>query len=150
MRTFTTSDGYLLYNVGVRWVDSINPDTLDATFDDKGGVPVDCFGESLDGKFGHACNVCGTDLGWNRPSGVCSQACLHEAQGFEPRGLHEKCERIIRKWSQWSRAERRKMDDIVTEIMDHVINGGGNAFVVKWCEDVLTPALEAQGVELRK
>lgn len=32
----------------------------------------------------HNCCVCGTDLGWDRPSGVCSEACLRKGQGFPP------------------------------------------------------------------
>ena len=30
----------------------------------------------------HKCSVCGADLGWDRPSGVCSEACLRIGQGF--------------------------------------------------------------------
>lgn len=30
------------------------------------------------------CKVCQADLGWDRPSGVCSSECLRKAQGFPP------------------------------------------------------------------
>src|SRR5262245_31325802 len=30
----------------------------------------------------YLCHVCGTDIGWNAPSGVCSAACLDEGQRF--------------------------------------------------------------------
>ena len=32
----------------------------------------------------YRCVVCGDDMGWDRPSGVCSEACLYRGQGFEP------------------------------------------------------------------
>ena len=32
----------------------------------------------------HACHFCGTDIGWDAPSGVCSSDCLRAAQGFPP------------------------------------------------------------------
>lgn len=38
-----------------------------------------------DGKPRYACRGCGADLGWDRPSGVCSEACLRALQGFPPR-----------------------------------------------------------------
>lgn len=56
--------------------------------------------------------------------------------------LNEKCERVIRGWSQWSAAERLRMDDVVEEIMDHVRNGGGNPFVASWVNRVLLPAID--------
>jgi hypothetical protein len=28
------------------------------------------------------CHVCGTEIGWDSPSGVCSTACLRKGQGF--------------------------------------------------------------------
>lgn len=34
---------------------------------------------------GFRCVVCKCDLGWDRPSGVCSEKCLREGQGFEPK-----------------------------------------------------------------
>jgi hypothetical protein len=30
----------------------------------------------------YRCVVCGLNLGWERPSGVCSDRCLRVAQGF--------------------------------------------------------------------
>ncbi len=46
----------------------------------------------------------------------------------------ERVEAIILAWPQWSPAERRRMEEIVEEIMDHVRHGGGNAFVREWCK----------------
>jgi len=31
------------------------------------------------------CSVCGKDMGWDRPSGVCSDACIYGGQGFTER-----------------------------------------------------------------
>jgi hypothetical protein len=33
---------------------------------------------------GRICDVCGVELGWDRPSGVCSETCLRVGQGFAP------------------------------------------------------------------
>jgi hypothetical protein len=30
----------------------------------------------------YPCQVCGKDIGWDAPSGVCSEACLRKGQGF--------------------------------------------------------------------
>jgi DnaJ-class molecular chaperone len=30
----------------------------------------------------YVCSVCGTDIGWAAPSGVCSEECLRNGQGF--------------------------------------------------------------------
>lgn len=32
------------------------------------------------GKRKHPCKVCKRDMGWDRPSGVCSEECLRDAQ----------------------------------------------------------------------
>jgi hypothetical protein len=32
----------------------------------------------------YPCKQCGKDIGWNAPSGVCSEACLRAAQGLNP------------------------------------------------------------------
>jgi hypothetical protein len=32
----------------------------------------------------YPCAVCGVEMGWDKPSGVCSQACLEKGQGFAP------------------------------------------------------------------
>lgn len=48
---FKTSDGYTLYRQGETWVDSLDPETLDMTFDSgPDGLPVDHLGEVLDGE----------------------------------------------------------------------------------------------------
>jgi hypothetical protein len=31
-----------------------------------------------------ACSVCRVEMGWEPPSGVCSEACLRRGQGFAP------------------------------------------------------------------
>ena len=53
-RIFRTSDGYTFYRVlkdtSFVWVDSLDPDRVDMTFDDVDGEPVDIFGETLEGK----------------------------------------------------------------------------------------------------
>lgn len=47
---FRTSDGYTLYRQGETWVDSLDPETLDMTFESgPEGLPVDNIGEVLDG-----------------------------------------------------------------------------------------------------
>lgn len=56
--------------------------------------------------------------------------------------LPERIEKIIREWPQWSPAERRKMNLIVEEILDHCRNGGGNGFIRSWCERNLSHLLE--------
>jgi hypothetical protein len=55
--------------------------------------------------------------------------------------IQERAEQVIRDWPQWSPAERRRMDEIVTEVLDHCRNGGGNRFIRDWCNRVLAPAL---------
>ncbi len=49
----------------------------------------------------------------------------------------DRIEKRIREWDQWSPAERRRMDDVVKDIMDHVRNGTGNGFIRWWCERFL-------------
>ncbi len=58
--------------------------------------------------------------------------------------FEERVSRIVRQWPQWSPAERRRMDAVVDEVLDHVINGTGNRFIASWCERVLSPQLEGQ------
>ena len=48
--------------------------------------------------------------------------------------LPERIERVVRAWPHWSPAERRRMDQIVAEVLDHCRSGSGNAFVASWCE----------------
>lgn len=49
-RKFRTADGYLLHLIDGQWVDHPEPDKRDLTFDDREGLPVDQWGEPLDGK----------------------------------------------------------------------------------------------------
>jgi hypothetical protein len=51
--------------------------------------------------------------------------------------LPERIERAVREWPQWSRAELRKMDEIVAEVLDHCANGTGNPFIRSFCNNVL-------------
>lgn len=55
--------------------------------------------------------------------------------------MYERCEAIIRGWDQWSPAELAKMDDLVEEVMDHIINGGGNRFVREFVNRVVVPLI---------
>ena len=58
--TFKTSDGYTLHLVGGVWVDNLDPDLVDMTFESRwvwhgcvwsiGAHPVDHNGEMLDGR----------------------------------------------------------------------------------------------------
>lgn len=54
---FRTSDGYTFYRVpkdtSFVWVDSLDPDRVDMTFDDVDGEPVDILKEKLEGD--HRC-----------------------------------------------------------------------------------------------
>lgn len=57
--------------------------------------------------------------------------------------LPERIADIVRTWPDWSRRERSRMEeDLIPEILEHCANGTGNAFIAKWCDYVLTPALE--------
>lgn len=56
--------------------------------------------------------------------------------------LNDKIEKIIREYPQWSRVERSRMHELIEEIMNHVRDGGGNAFVQKWCDQNLGPRME--------
>jgi len=50
--TFQTSDGYTLYYLNDMWVDSLDPKTIDMTFQaDENGYPIDMNGERLDGQY---------------------------------------------------------------------------------------------------
>lgn len=51
--------------------------------------------------------------------------------------LADRIEKAVREWPGWSRAECRRMDDIVEEILSHCRNGNGNRFVREWCERYL-------------
>ena len=67
---FRTSDGYTFYRVpkdtSFVWVDSLDPDRVDMTFDDVEGKPVDIFGENLEGD--HRCGQQKTTEGPKGPS----------------------------------------------------------------------------------
>lgn len=47
--------------------------------------------------------------------------------------MAEMIEKVVRQWPQWSRAERKRIDEIVEEILDHCRNGNGNQFIRDWC-----------------
>ncbi len=53
--------------------------------------------------------------------------------------LPERIERAVRDWSQWSRAERRRMDDIVSEFLHFARTGEGNRFVREVWETWVRP-----------
>jgi hypothetical protein len=56
-KVFRTSDGYTFYRIqkgaSFVWVDNLDPDRVDMTFDDVNGEPVDIFEENLEGD--HKC-----------------------------------------------------------------------------------------------
>jgi hypothetical protein len=52
--------------------------------------------------------------------------------------LADRIEQRIREWPDWSRGERRIMDAIVEEIMEHVRDGTGNTFIRNWCDRYLS------------
>lgn len=48
---FRTTDGYTLYLTGEGWVDNLDPELRDLLFTaGKNGMPVDDFGEELEGE----------------------------------------------------------------------------------------------------
>lgn len=55
--------------------------------------------------------------------------------------MDERIEQVVRQWPEWSIAERRRMDDIVAEVLDHCRNGNGNRFIREWCNRILAPKL---------
>lgn len=81
------------------------------------------------------CVNCGVDMGWDRPSCCCSERCLRLAQGFgDELEYPAMVEKTVREWPQWSRAEQSRIDEIVSEVLDHVCNGAGNPFIREWCD----------------
>lgn len=52
--------------------------------------------------------------------------------------MNERIEAAVRAWPQWSRAERRRMNEVVDEVLQHCRDGQGNAFIRQWCERNLT------------
>jgi hypothetical protein len=55
--------------------------------------------------------------------------------------IQERVEKVVREWPEWSRAERRRMDDVVEEVLTFCRSGEGNAFIREWCRRNLTPAV---------
>lgn len=53
--------------------------------------------------------------------------------------ITETVERLVRAWPQWSRAERRRMDDVVEDVLDHCRNGTGNKFVREFVNRIIVP-----------
>lgn len=56
--------------------------------------------------------------------------------------LPDRIEQAVREWPNWSPAERRRMDEVVEEVLDHCRSGTGNRFVAEWCNRVLGEGLE--------
>lgn len=48
--------------------------------------------------------------------------------------INDRIAAVVRAWPEWSRAERRGLDTITEEILDHCRNGCGNAFIREWCD----------------
>jgi hypothetical protein len=53
--------------------------------------------------------------------------------------IEDRIRALIRAYPDWSPAERRKLDVIEDEILDHCRNGTGNGFVRWWCNTWLAP-----------
>lgn len=53
--------------------------------------------------------------------------------------MQARIEKIIREWPLWSRHDLAKMDDIVAEVIDHCINGGGNGFIREFVNRFIVP-----------
>lgn len=51
--------------------------------------------------------------------------------------LHGMIEVTVRIWPDWSRAERRRMNAIVEEVLEHCRSGNGNQFIRQWCDQNL-------------
>jgi hypothetical protein len=57
--------------------------------------------------------------------------------------LPDRITEFVRQWPQWSPAERRHLDAITSEVIDHCANGTGNGFI-RWFVAVhLAPAIPA-------
>lgn len=63
--------------------------------------------------------------------------------------LTERIHAVIEAYPDWSPAERRKMDMLKAEIMEHVKNGTGNGFIRDWCNRFLVPKFKAEGFVVR-
>jgi hypothetical protein len=83
------------------------------------------------GLCGHSGNT-GHDLTWDEQLAAwrCIDACADTS-------WPQRVERIVRQWPDWSPAERRRMDAIVAEVLDHCRSGNGNAFIREWCNRML-------------
>ncbi len=52
----------------------------------------------------------------------------------------ERCEKAIRSWPQWSRAEQRHIEEIVESLLECARSGQGNKFERAWCARFLPKA----------
>lgn len=50
------------------------------------------------------------------------------------KNLPERIEERVRGYTGWSRAERRRMDELVSEVIAHCSGGNGNRFIASWCD----------------
>lgn len=52
--------------------------------------------------------------------------------------IEERISRIVSEWPSWSKAERKRMPQIIEEVIEHCKNGNGNGngneFISQWCE----------------
>ena len=46
--------------------------------------------------------------------------------------LPEQIAQIVRDWPEWSRAERRRLDEIIDEVLHYASDGLGNAFIKRF------------------
>lgn len=59
--------------------------------------------------------------------------------------IQEKVALIVRGYPQWSRAELKRIDAIIEEVLYHCRTGEGNTFIRLWCRDFLLPELDKRG-----
>lgn len=53
---------------------------------------------------------------------------------IESPGIAERIECAVLAWPYWSAAERRRMPELIEEILEHCRAGAGNPFVREWCQ----------------
>lgn len=75
------------------------------------------------------CSVCGADLGWDVPSGVCSPECLHRAQ-FDPPAAQP---RFHLRWQ-------------IRRDMTEVLEIDALSFTTPWTEEAFLEALRQRSV----
>lgn len=65
--------------------------------------------------------------------------------GRLPLTLPEKVGLVVHCYGKWSRAEWKRIDAIIEEVLHHCRTGNGNTFIRLWCRDYLLPELDKRG-----